>query len=164
MRKMVISGSVTWHTRRYTGIALHHWFASITNTLLFATATIFVAGLLFAILARQFRQSPLIGYLLAGLVIGPHVLRLVPDEANIHFLADVGVVFLMFSLGVQLSLRHLQEVKSIAIFGGLAQIILLILIGAGIGGLLGLPLGAVYCVGLRISVKQFRSVGAFIRG
>src|SRR5690348_11956336 len=100
------------------------WFSTQTSLLLFNTATIFVAGLLFAILARRLRQSVLLGYLIAGLVIGPYGLALVEDEANIHFLADVGVILLMFSLGVQLSLRHLLEVKVTAIVGGLVQILL----------------------------------------
>ena len=94
------------------------WISSGTNLLLLDTATVFVAGLLFALLARWLRQSLLLGYLLAGLVIGPHALGLVRNEASISFLAEVGVVLLMFALGVQLSLRQLLEVRGAARYPG----------------------------------------------
>ncbi|HEX2949795.1 MAG TPA: cation:proton antiporter [Armatimonadota bacterium] len=130
------------------------WFSATNDSLLFDTATIFVVGLLFALLVRQIRQSPLIGYLIAGLIIGPHGLRLVPDEANIRFLADVGVIFLMFALGVQLSLRQLLAVKITAIFGGLLQIILLISIGIGIGRIMGLSPGAGIVLGYALALSS----------
>lgn len=138
----------------YTEAHMDHWLVYIPHTLLYDAAITFVAGLIFALLARGLRQSPLIGYLIAGLVIGPFGLRLVPNEANIRFLADVGVVFLMFALGVQLSFRQLLEVKATAIIGGMAQIVLLILLGALVGRLLGLPIGADIVLGYALALSS----------
>ncbi|HEY3379200.1 MAG TPA: cation:proton antiporter [Armatimonadota bacterium] len=140
-----------------------HWFAQLTNTLLFDTAVTFVAGLLFALLVRRFHQSALIGYVIAGLVIGPYGLRLVPDETHIRFLAEVGVVFLMFALGVQLSFHQLLQVRTTAIFGGLAQIIIMIVLGVLLGRWFGfspatsLVLG--YALALSSSVVLVRLLG-----
>jgi CPA2 family monovalent cation:H+ antiporter-2 len=139
------------------------WFPIEVNTLLIDTVLIFTAGLLFAVLARRLRQSPLIGYLLAGILIGPNGLGLVQRAADVPFFADVGVVLLMFALGVQLSLRNLLEVRLAAIGGGLLQITLSIVLGVIVGWLFGLPpfvsliLG--YAVALSSSVVLVRLLG-----
>ncbi|MHB9131929.1 MAG: cation:proton antiporter [Armatimonadota bacterium] len=129
-------------------------FFSDGNAILFNATVIFTAGLLFSLLARRLHLSPLLGYLLAGFAIGPYGLRLVLDQRNIQFLADVGVVLLMFALGVQLSLRHLLEVRSTAIVVGLIQIIVLILLGLGIGALAGLPITAGLVLGYAIALSS----------
>ncbi len=124
--------------RRYTGIHAHLDSRTGINLLVLDTATVFAAGLLFALLARRMRQSLLLGYLVAGLVIGPHGLALVRDQANIRFLAEVGVVLLMFALGAQLSLRQLLEVRGPALGVGVLQCVIIVLLGVLIGRVLGL--------------------------
>ena len=130
------------------------------NRLLLDTAIIFIAGLVFALLAHRIRLSPLLGYLVAGLVIGPFGLGLVRNEANISFLAEVGVVLLMFALGVQLSLRQLLEMRGAVLVAGLGHTLLAILFGFGITVLFGFPpaVGLVmgYAVALCSSVVLVR--------
>jgi CPA2 family monovalent cation:H+ antiporter-2 len=130
------------------------WFPTDIDRLLVDTAIVFTAGLLCAVLVRFFRQSALVGYLLAGLLIGPYGFGLVANLENISFLADVGVVFIMFALGVQLSLRQLLEVRVTAIIGGLAQVLLMIALGIGAGWVLGLPPWAGLVVGYAIALSS----------
>jgi CPA2 family monovalent cation:H+ antiporter-2 len=76
--------------------------------------------------ASWLRQSPILGYLLAGVLIGPFTPGFVGDRQQIAALADVGVIFLMFGLGVAFSLKDLARVRAIATFGSIAQVTLTI--------------------------------------
>ena len=139
------------------------WMPEGTNILLFDTATVLFAGLLFALIARRLCQSTLLGYLLAGLIIGPYGLKLVHNEVNIRFLADVGVVLLMFALGVQLSLRQFFEVRYTALVVGLGQVILAVILVTLVGIAFGLPppsaLVLGYAIALCSSVVLVRILG-----
>ena len=86
---------------------------------------IVVAGFFGGLLARLLRLPLLVGYVAAGVVIGPHTAG--PTVVQIHDverLAEIGVALLLFSLGLEISFRHLQAVKRFAIAGGLIQILL----------------------------------------
>jgi monovalent cation:H+ antiporter-2, CPA2 family len=82
--------------------------------------------------ASWLRQSPILGYLLAGVIIGPFTPGFVGNREQIAALADVGVIFLMFGLGVAFSLKDLARVRAIATLGTAAQVVLTI-----VGGLIG---------------------------
>lgn len=73
-------------------------------------------------IANRLRQPVLLGYLLSGLIIGPFGFKLLKDIGQIQSLAEIGVAFLLFALGVEFSLTELRRVKDIAIKGGLLQI------------------------------------------
>lgn len=79
---------------------------------------VFAAALVSASILARLRQPNLIGYLLAGMLIGPHGLKLVPYE-NVELLAEIGIGLLMFTIGVELSIAQLLRVKYISILGGL---------------------------------------------
>ena len=86
--------------------------------ILLATAVVAV------VLCRLVRLPPILGYLIAGIVVGPHGLRLIPDNADVREVAEFGVVFLMFSIGLEFSLPQLRAMRR-AVFGlGLAQVVL----------------------------------------
>jgi monovalent cation:H+ antiporter-2, CPA2 family len=82
--------------------------------------------------ASWLKQSPILGYLLAGVIIGPFTPGFVGNREQIAALADVGVIFLMFGLGVAFSLKDLARVRATATLGTTAQVVLTI-----IGGLIG---------------------------
>jgi len=82
----------------------------------------FAAALGGGLLARLLKQPALIGYLVAGIVIGPYVLGLVWSTGNIQILATIGVVLLLFTLGIEFSFRELKRIRNVAIFGGIGQI------------------------------------------
>lgn len=80
------------------------------------------AAVVVVVLCRSIRLPPILGYLIVGLAVGPHALGLVPDDAATHDLAEFGIVFLMFSLGLEFSLAHLKAMRR-AVFGlGFAQV------------------------------------------
>jgi len=81
--------------------------------------------------------SPIIGYILAGIVIGPFTPGFVGDVDVVNSLADIGVIFLMFAIGAQISLPDLRKVGGVAVVGGTAQVLVMIAIGTGVGLALG---------------------------
>ncbi len=97
-----------------------------------------VAGLV-TLLFRWLRQPVVLGYLLAGFIIGPHTppFPLVQDEDTIQILADVGVVFLMFSLGLDFSFKKLKSVGVPAFVTASIEIMIMIGVGYALGHLFG---------------------------
>ena len=97
---------------------------------------ILVSCLTVATILNRFRQPTLIGYIIGGILVGPHVFGIVPYE-NVELLAEIGVGLLMFTIGLELSLQKLLRVKYIAIFGGTLQVGLMIwatwMVGIAIG-------------------------------
>ena len=92
--------------------------------------------------ASRLRQSPILGYLLAGVIIGPFTPGFVGDREQIAALADVGVIFLMFGLGVAFSIKDLARVRAIATIGTIVQVVLTILGGLAAGLALGWSIAA----------------------
>ena len=84
--------------------------------------TVLGASAIGGYVSNRFKQPVLLGYLLAGLIIGPLGLRFVNDTEAIQGLAELGVAFLLFSLGVQFSLAELNRVRNVALQGSLLQI------------------------------------------
>ena len=117
-----------------------------------------VVGLLLAFvlgaIAQRLRVSPLIGYLLAGVVVGPHTPGFVADQALANELAEIGVILLMFGVGLHFSLKDLLSVWTIAIPGAIAQIAVATPLGVGVSWLLGWPLSAGFLFGLALSVAS----------
>lgn len=87
--------------------------------------------------AFRLKQSPIVGYLLAGVCIGPFTPGFVGDRNNIATLAEVGVIFLMFALGIEFSIKELARIKGAAIVGTSLQLLLVIACGTGLGMALG---------------------------
>jgi CPA2 family monovalent cation:H+ antiporter-2 len=117
-----------------------------------------VAGLalafIFGAIAHRLRVSPLVGYLLAGIAMGPYTPGFVGDQALANELAEIGVILLMFGVGLHFSLKELWSVRMIAIPGAIAQIGLATLLGLGLALLLGWTVGAGIVFGLALSVAS----------
>jgi K+:H+ antiporter len=127
----------------------------MTHTPLIATI---VAGICLAFvlgtLANRLRLSPLIGYLAAGILIGPFTPGFVADQALAGQLAEVGVILLMFGIGLHFSLDDLLSVKAIALPGALGQIALVTVLGVTLTRGIGWPIGAGVVFGLALSVAS----------
>lgn len=97
-----------------------------------------VAGAV-TIIFHRFKQPVVLGYILAGLIIGPHTppYSLISDQQTIETLAELGIVFLMFTLGLEFSLRKLRAVGATAVIGALAEIVVMVWIGYEIGRYFG---------------------------
>ena len=108
--------------------------------------TMMVVGLVLAFalgaLAHRFRVSPLVGYLLAGVLIGPFSPGFVADQGVANELAEIGIILLMFGVGLHFSLEDLLSVRAIAIPGAIVQIATATLLGMGMAWWLGWPVGA----------------------
>lgn len=117
-----------------------------------------VAGLVlafvFGALAHRVRVSPLIGYLLAGVLVGPFTPGYVADQALATELAELGVILLMFGVGLHFSMKDLLSVKAIAVPGALVQIAAATLMGMGLAHWLGWSLMAGFVFGLALSVAS----------
>jgi CPA2 family monovalent cation:H+ antiporter-2 len=116
-------------------------------------AYVFLAAIAGGILAWRLRQPLIIGYVLAGALISPLTPGpKVEDAETLELFAEIGVILLMFSVGLEFSLKDLLRAKWVAVFGGSAGILLSILLGVAAGTWLGLPvsqgivIGAVVCV------------------
>jgi CPA2 family monovalent cation:H+ antiporter-2 len=108
----------------------------------------------FAAIANRFKLPPLVGYLLAGIVIGPFTPGFVADQNLASQLAEIGVILLMFGVGLHFSLDDLLSVKGIAIPGAIAQIVCATLLGMGLAAWLGWAPGAGLVFGLALSVAS----------
>src|SRR5918999_1629106 len=114
-----------------------------------------VVGLVLAFtlgaLAHRFRVSPLVGYLLAGVLVGPFTPGFVADRALASELAEIGVILLMFGVGLHFSLKDLLSVRAIAIPGALFQIAVATLLGIWLAWSLGWGLASGLVFGLALS-------------
>ncbi len=117
-----------------------------------------VAGLVlaffFGAIANRLRFPPLVGYLLAGVLVGPHTPGFVADQALALELAEIGVILLMFGVGMHFSLKDLLSVKHIAIPGAVVQIAVATGLGVGLAHWMGWSLGAGLVFGLSLSVAS----------
>ena len=112
---------------------MHH-----ANLLQDLAVIMIVAGFV-TVLFRRFRQPVVLGYILAGVIIGPHTppFPLVADEESIKTLSELGVIFLMFALGLEFSLRKLSAVGATAFIGATLEILLMTAAGYQLGQIFG---------------------------
>lgn len=106
-------------------------------TLIVELVTVLGAATTGGYVANRLGQPVLLGYLLAGTIVGPSGLKLVTSEGNIQVLAEIGVALLLFVLGVEFSLKDLLRLKTIALGGSTLQILLTMLLGGGLAYLVG---------------------------
>jgi CPA2 family monovalent cation:H+ antiporter-2 len=117
-----------------------------------------VAGLglafIFGALANRFRVPPLVGYLVAGVLVGPNTPGFVADQSLALELAEIGVILLMFGVGLHFSLKDLLSVRAIAVPGAVVQIAFATMLGVALSWALGWSLGAGVVFGLALSVAS----------
>ncbi len=125
------------------------------DTPLIATIVIGLClAFIFGAIATRLKISPLVGYLLAGVIAGPHTPGFVADQDLILQLAEIGVILLMFGVGLHFSLKDLLSVKAIAVPGALAQIAAAAALGTGLGLALGWDVQAGMVFGLALSTAS----------
>ncbi len=111
-------------------------------------------GLIFGFIASKLRMPPLVGYLFAGIIIGPATPGFVADVALSSQLAEIGVMLLMFGVGLHFSLKDLLAVRKIAIPGALVQILVATAMGMGTAMYWGWDMGGALVFGLALSVAS----------
>jgi CPA2 family monovalent cation:H+ antiporter-2 len=105
--------------------------------LLVNLALVVIAAAIGGAIAVRLGQSAILGYVVAGVLVGSYTPGPTGDPETVAALADLGLVFLLFAVGLQLSLRELLGVGRVALVGGTAQVIILILAGTAVAGVLG---------------------------
>src|SRR5215470_3596787 len=123
---------------------------SLISTVAVGLTFAFAGGLL----AVRIGLPPLVGYLLAGIAVGPFTPGFVADGRLAPQIAEIGVVLLMFGVGMHFSVGDLWAVRRIAIPGAIGQIVVATALGAGVAHLWGWPLGAGLMFGLALSVAS----------
>lgn len=119
------------------------------------TITVALAvGLIFGYITNLLKWSPIVGYLLAGIVIGPFTPGFTADQDVAHQLAEIGVMLLMFGVGLHFHIEHLWQVRLIAIPGAVIQVAVATLLGAGTAHLFGWGWDAGLLFGLSLSVAS----------
>ena len=117
-----------------------------------------VAGLclafVFGAIANRFRMPPLVGYLIAGVLVGPNTPGFVADQSLATELAEIGVILLMFGVGLHFSLKDLLSVRAIAVPGAIGQMAVATLLGMALAWGLGWSTGAGLVFGLALSVAS----------
>jgi len=106
------------------------------------------------VLARLLRLPIILGYLVAGVAVGPYGFGVVRDVESIHTLATIGVILLLFTLGLEFSLSELRRMGRVAILGGIAQIFLTAAVGLALGKLLGWQLTEAIFFGFLIALSS----------
>jgi CPA2 family monovalent cation:H+ antiporter-2 len=124
--------------------------STLIATIAISMAYAFVGGFI----AFRLKLPPLVGYLLAGLAVGPFTPGFVADAAMAAQLAEIGVILLMFGVGMHFSVRDLLAVRAIALPGAIAQIIVATALGSAVAALWGWSLGAGLVFGLALSVAS----------
>jgi CPA2 family monovalent cation:H+ antiporter-2 len=118
-------------------------------------AYVFLAAMGGGLVARKLRQPLILGYVAGGILVGPFTPG--PRLADVHdleLLAEIGVILLMYSIGIEFSIRDLLRVKWVALIGAPLGILLSISLGAGVGWMLGWDLAQGIAVGASVSVAS----------
>ncbi|HEX7768836.1 MAG TPA: monovalent cation:proton antiporter-2 (CPA2) family protein, partial [Dokdonella sp.] len=126
----------------------HH--TPLIATLVSAFVLAYVAGMT----AQRLRLPPIVGYLLAGVALGPFTPGVVADQALAPELSEIGVILLMFGVGLHFSLGDLLSVRAIALPGAAVQIAIATLLGMALGWAMGWPVGSGLVFGLALSTAS----------
>src|SRR5512134_626980 len=124
--------------------------------LLLATAVVVVVA------CRLVRLPALVGYLIVGILIGPHALGWVPDTEDTRYLAEFGIVFLMFSVGLEFSLPKLIAMRTIVFGLGAAQVGIVLVLVLGGALLLGLHWSAGLALGGALAMSSTAILGKML--
>lgn len=122
----------------------------LVSTVAASLTVAFACGLV----TSKLRMSPIVGYLIAGIIIGPHTPGYMADMKVAEELSEIGVVLLMFGVGLHFSLEDFLEVRRIALTGAILRILIVTGMGVGLGWWWGWPLESSVMLGLSLSVAS----------
>ena len=115
---------------------------------------IFVLSIAILFICHRLRVPAIVGFFLAGILAGPYGLGLVKAVHEVELLAEVGVVLLLFTIGIELSLEKLLQIKKSVLMGGSIQVLLTFLVTFVIAMQLGQPVGNSIFIGFLISLTS----------
>ena len=124
------------------------------NNLITTLVAAIVLAFVFGFLAQRLRLSPIVGYLIAGVAVGPYTPGFEADMDLALQLSEIGVILLMFGVGLKISVEDIWSVRWVSIPGSLLQTVLVALIGAAVGVIFGRPLGEALLLGSALSIAS----------
>jgi CPA2 family monovalent cation:H+ antiporter-2 len=124
------------------------WSILLDLLILLTAATVLGA------ICQRLRQNAIVGYLLAGMLIGPNVLNWVSAEAEVELLAELGVAMLLFTIGLEFSWPRLRQLGPIALIGGVAQVVVTMIIAGAAAMALGADAKAAVAIGAMIALSS----------
>ena len=128
--------------------------AGVAPEFLAETVAVVCAAAAIAYLSFRAGLLPIVGFLLAGVVVGPHALGLVRDPALVDAAAEAGVILLMFTIGIEFSLDRLSRIKRLIFVGGGLQVVLSVLATMGVLALFGVDWRAGLFTGFLVSLSS----------
>jgi monovalent cation:H+ antiporter-2, CPA2 family len=113
-----------------------------------------VLAFVFGFIAQRLRLSPIVGYLIAGVAVGPHTPGFIGDTDFALQLSEIGVILLMFGVGLKISVEDIWSVRWVAVPGSIIQMLLAALMGVGAGMAMGMPLAEAVVLGISLSIAS----------
>jgi CPA2 family monovalent cation:H+ antiporter-2 len=121
---------------------------------LFDILILLLVAMTFGIICEQLRQSPIIGYLAAGTLLGPNAFKFIANGDEVSALAELGVALLLFTIGLEFSWPRLRRLGGAALGGGAIQVIATLVLGAGISLLFDMSLRSAIAIGAIVSLSS----------
>ncbi len=122
--------------------------------ILFDIVVLLSASLLLGALAERMRQSAILGYLVAGMLLGPNTIGLISSPQAVETLAELGVTLLLFTIGLEFSWKRLRRTGRFGLFGGSAQVVITLLLAGSGALLLGLEARPAFAIGAMIALSS----------
>ncbi|MCZ6837168.1 MAG: cation:proton antiporter [Planctomycetota bacterium] len=126
--------------------------------LLFDLVVLLTAAMVLGAIAERLKQSALLGYLLAGTLLGPNTLGLIGQQTEVEVLAELGVALLLFTIGLEFSWRRLRRTGKAGLGGGSLQIVITLLLVAGAAWLFKLDARSALAVGAMLALSSTATV------
>lgn len=123
-------------------------------TLLKDIGIVLALSIIVLLICYRFRIPEIIGFLVTGVLAGPYVMGVFSNTTEIEYLADIGIVLLLFTIGIEFSLKRLKELKKQFLVGGTLQVILTFLVASVISAAIGMPYKTAILIGFAISLSS----------
>ena len=126
----------------------------MTESTLYTVLALLAMSIIAVVALKRFNLPPILAYLFVGIAVGPHALGLVENEKSVHLLAEIGVIFLLFSIGLEFSIAQLLSMKKAVLGLGGAQVVLTTLAGMGLAHAMGISWEGSIVVGGAIALSS----------
>ncbi|MFA6226577.1 MAG: cation:proton antiporter [Methanoregula sp.] len=124
--------------------------AELLTDILIVFAIALVVGMMF----NRIRVPPLVAFILTGVIVGPYGLSIIKGQEQVASLADIGIILLLFTIGLEFSFKHLWKIRLIAIVGGALQVGLSFAFFCGLAFMMGLPVNEAILMGFLFSLSS----------
>lgn len=123
-------------------------------SVLFDILILLTTALVLGVICERLRQSAILGYLVAGTVLGPNAFQVISSPVQVSALAELGVALLLFTIGLEFSWQRLRSLGAAALGGGTAQIIVTLGLGAAIAAIFGMTLKTAIAIGAIVALSS----------